>query len=82
MDFPQQILLEEKLRQMWDEEGIQDSHHTFTKGRSCLTNLVSIFDGVVASKYQGRGNDAICLDFYKAFDMVLHHAPYLQIGEI
>ena len=52
--------------------GIRPSHHGFTKGRSCLTTLISFSDLLTRLVDEGKAVNVVYLDFSKAFDTVSH----------
>ncbi len=51
---------------------IRNSQHGFSRGKSCLTNLLSFFDKITDEVDKGNSIDVVYLDFAKAFDKVPH----------
>ncbi|CAM4699944.1 unnamed protein product, partial [Caretta caretta] len=68
----EQILKESILKYLEERKVIRNSQHGFTKGKSCLTNLIAFYDEITGSVDEGKAVDVLFLDFSKAFDTVSH----------
>ncbi|GAB0184817.1 mitochondrial enolase superfamily member 1 [Grus japonensis] len=66
----EQILLGAITSQM--KHVIWKSQHRFTRGKSCLTNLIAFYDKVTCSVDVGQELDIVYLDFSKPFHTVSH----------
>jgi len=69
----EQLILEVIIKQVEENKVIRSSQHGFTKGKSCLTNLIAFYDGMTVWVDEGRAVDVVYLDFSKAFDTVSHN---------
>ncbi|CAM5154475.1 unnamed protein product, partial [Eretmochelys imbricata] len=68
----EKVLKESILKHLHESKVIRNSQHGFTKGRSCLTNLIAFYDEITGSVDEGKAVDVLFLDFSKAFDTVSH----------
>ncbi|GAB0186703.1 mitochondrial enolase superfamily member 1 [Grus japonensis] len=66
----EQLILETISRHIKDKKIITSSQHGFTKGKSCLTNLINFQDEMTGLVDEGRAVNIVSLDFSKAFDTV------------
>lgn len=63
----EQLLLDTMLRHTKNNNMICD-----TKGKSCLRNLVTFYNGVTAAVDEEKAEDIIHMDLCKAVDIALH----------
>lgn len=57
------------------------NQHGFTKGKSCVTQLLEFMEDITAAIDQGKDVDVIYLDFAKAFDKVPHKRLIKNYGD-
>jgi len=69
----EQFILEVINKQVEEKKVLRSSQHGFIKGKSCLTNLIALYDGMTGWVDEGRAMDVVYLDFSKAFDTVSHN---------
>lgn len=56
---------------------IRNSHCGFVNSKSCQTNLISFFDGVIGlMDRRGEAADVIYLDFIKVPDIIPRDIPH------
>ncbi|XP_054049716.1 uncharacterized protein C21orf62 homolog isoform X1 [Rissa tridactyla] len=69
----EQLVLDVISKHIQEQEVIGSGQHGFTKGKSCLTNLIAFYDVITCWLDEGRAADVIYFDFSKAFDTVSHN---------
>jgi len=69
----EQLNLELIIKQVEEKQAIRSSQNGFTKGKSCLTNLIAFYNGMTGWVDEGRAVDVVYLDFSSAFDAVSHN---------
>jgi len=69
----EQLILGTISRHMKNKKVSRSSQHDFTKGKSCLTNLINSDDEMNGLEDEDRAVDIVYLDFSKVFNTVSHH---------
>ncbi|GAB0186351.1 mitochondrial enolase superfamily member 1 [Grus japonensis] len=75
----EQLILGVTSKHVEENKVIGSGQHGFTRGKSCLTNLIAFCDDMTGWVDEGRAVDVAYLDFSKAFDTVSHN---ILIGKL
>ena len=69
------------LRQVWDKnDWLYEGHHGFRPGYSCESEVITVCHDIADSLDKGVGEDAIIIDFSKAFDLVSHDRLLMKLA--
>ncbi|CAM5094205.1 unnamed protein product [Eretmochelys imbricata] len=68
------------IRHIDEHNVLRKSQHGFSKGKSCLINLLEFFEGVNKHVDQGDPVDIVYLDFEKAVDKVPHQTLFCKVS--
>ena len=60
---------------------IKGSQHGFTKGSSCLTNILEFYEAVSDWVDEGKVVDIVYRDFKKTFDKVPHRRLFAKVRD-
>lgn len=66
----EQVILEVITKHVKETKVIRIGEHVFTKGKSCMINLIAFYDDVAGWVDEERAADITYLDFSKAFDTI------------
>ena len=68
----EQFVRDEIVKHMTDNNLYSECQHGFRKKRSCVTQLLEVYDQLTEMIDDGKSVDIIYLDFRKAFDSIPH----------
>lgn len=72
--------MEATYKHVKDKKVIGSTLHSFTKGKSCLTNPMATYDAMTGLVDGGTAM-AVYLDFSEAFDMVSHSILTVKLAK-
>jgi hypothetical protein len=69
------------LRQVWDKnKWLYEGQNGFRTGYSCENQVITVCQDIAESMDDEDGNDAIVIDYSKAFDLVPHDRLLIKIA--
>ncbi|PKU41705.1 rna-directed dna polymerase from mobile element jockey- hypothetical protein [Limosa lapponica baueri] len=60
----EQLFLDVISKHVEEKKAIGSGQHGFTKGKSCFTNQITFYDGMIDLVDEGRAVDAVYVDFW------------------
>lgn len=76
---PWRVLLAHISVRMKESQMAANSRHGFTKGKSCLINLIPLFVKMAGFESEQRAVDVIYFNSSKAFDTLFHKFLVLEL---